>query len=68
MSYRNLSDYEIITDATHDVLLAKSDKVEVDREMLAELVYRFEKVLLSQSSLPLDEQRDSKDPVQLELF
>lgn len=68
MSYRNLSDYEIIADATHDVLLAKSDKVEVDRAMLAELVYRFEKVLLSQSSLPLDEQRDSKDPVQLELF
>jgi hypothetical protein len=67
MGYRHLTNEELINQATAEILSEDSNVMEVHKDLLNELVERFERVLLSQSSL-LKAGRNSKDPNQLDLF
>jgi hypothetical protein len=66
MGYRNLTNEELINQATAEMLSEDSNIVEVHKDLINELVERFERVLLSQSSLLAE--KKAKDPNQLELF
>lgn len=66
MGYRNLTNEELINQATAEMLSEDSNIVEVHKDLIMELVERFERVLLSQSSLL--KEKKNKDPNQLELF
>lgn len=67
MSYRNLTNEELVNHATAVVLSEDSNSVQVHKELINELVERFEKVLLSEPSL-FKEGNSSKNSNQLELF
>jgi len=66
MGYRNLTNEELINQATAEMLSEDSNIVKVHKDLIMELVERFERVLLSQSSLLAE--KKAKDPNQLELF
>lgn len=66
MGYRNLTNEELINQATAEMLSEDSNIVEVHKDLIMELVERFERVLLSQSSLLAE--KKAKDPNQLELL
>jgi len=59
MSPRNLTDTELVSAINELTLLEESNTVEVHKDLLIELVQRFEKVLISSPS-------PEKDPNQLE--
>ena len=67
MGYRNLTNEELINQATAEMLSEDSNIVEVHKDLIMELVDRFGEVLMSNPSL-LDKGKHSKDPDQLELF
>jgi hypothetical protein len=67
MVYRTLTNSELVGVAEAVILAEDSNLVAVNKQMLKELVDRFEKVLSSHPSL-LKEGTGSKDPDQLELF
>ena len=66
MGYRNLTNEELINQATAEMLSEDSNIVEVHKDLIMELVERFERVLLSQSSLLAE--KKAKDPNQLEIL
>lgn len=66
MGYRNLTNEELINQATAEMLSEDSNIVEVHKDLIMELVERFERVLLSQSSLLAE--KKVKDPNQLEIL
>ena len=66
MGYRNLTNEELINQATAEMLSEDSNIVEVHKDLIMELVERFERVLLSQSSLLAE--KKAKDPNQLEML
>jgi hypothetical protein len=59
MTPRNLADDELVNVINALTLLEDSDSIEIDKDLLIELVQRFEKVLISSPS-------PEKDPNQLE--
>lgn len=67
MTYRNLTNEELVNHAEAIVLSEDSNLTQVHKELINELVERFEKVLLSEPSL-YSEGTFSKDSNQLELF
>lgn len=66
MGYRRLTNEELINQATAEMLSEDSNIVEVHKDLIMELVERFERVLLSQSSLLAE--KKVKDPNQLEIL
>lgn len=68
MGYRNLTNEELINQAQAEMLSEDSNVIEVHKDLIIELVDRFERVLLSQASLLKQGKYSDKDPNQLELL
>lgn len=66
MGYRHLTNEELINQATAEMLSEDSNIVKVHKDLIMELVERFERVLLSQSSLL--QEKKNKDPNQPKLL
>lgn len=66
MGYRHLTNEELINQATAEMLSEDSNIVPVHKDLIMELVERFERVLLSQSSLL--QEKKNKDPNQPKLL